>query len=252
MPAMTFCPIPHTQRENVWLGVGVVVGGLAVGLASRLLASESGSTKAPPAKAVPSKQSSSGTVGFVGLGIMGDGMARRLLGSGRKLVVYNRSAAKSEALKAEFPDAVTVAASAAAAVSACELTYVMLSTPEACRAVYEAKDGILAGVAAGKCIVDCATLAVADMERMAKQVTAKAGRFLEAPVSGSKVPAAQGQLIFLCGGDEPLFNEVVGSDLAAMGKASFFFGRVGSGTRMKLVVNMVMGSMQTASRLAQL
>ena len=65
-------------------------------------------------------------------------------------------------------------------------------------------------------------------------------------MSGSKVPAAQGQLIFLCGGDEPLFNEVVGSDLAAMGKASFFFGRVGSGTRMKLVVNMVMGSMMAA------
>ena len=56
---------------------------------------------------------SSGTVGFIGLGIMGDGMARCLLKSGRSLVVWNRSAAKCDALKAEAGDAVTVLASPA-------------------------------------------------------------------------------------------------------------------------------------------
>ena len=83
------------------------------------------------------------------------------------------------------------------------------------------------------------------MKRLSAQVLAKGGRFLEAPVSGSKGPAANGQLIFLCGGDRALFDAVA-PQLDAMGKRSFFFGEVGSGTKMKLVVNMVMGTMMCA------
>ena len=75
-------------------------------------------------------------------------------------------------------------------------------------------------------MVDCATLAVADMARMSGQVVAKGGRFLEAPVSGSKGPAAAGALVFLCGGDKPLFEQV-SAELEAMGKASFYYGEVG-------------------------
>jgi 3-hydroxyisobutyrate dehydrogenase-like beta-hydroxyacid dehydrogenase len=72
-------------------------------------------------------------------------------------------------------------------------------------------------------------------------------RFLEAPVSGSKAPAAAGALIFLCAGSEDLFNEIKDSGLAAMGKASHFFNtEVGFGTRAKLVVNSLMGTMLAA------
>lgn len=72
-------------------------------------------------------------------------------------------------------------------------------------------------------------------------------RFLEAPVSGSKGPAAAGALIFLCAGSEDLFNEIKDSGLAAMGKASHFFNAdVGYGTRAKLVVNSLMGTMLAA------
>lgn len=74
---------------------------------------------------------------------------------------------------------------------------------------------------------------------------AKGGRFLEAPVSGSKGPAANGQLIFLAGGDKALYDTVA-PELDAMGKKSFHFGEVGAGTKMKLVVNMVMGTMMCA------
>lgn len=72
-------------------------------------------------------------------------------------------------------------------------------------------------------------------------------RFLEAPVSGSKGPAAQGSLIFLCAGSEDLFNEIKDNGLQAMGKASHFFRtEVGYGTRAKLVVNSLMGTMLAA------
>jgi glyoxylate/succinic semialdehyde reductase len=74
-------------------------------------------------------------------------------------------------------------------------------------------------------------------------VIAKGGTFLEAPVSGSKVPAATGTLIFLCGGSKPLFEEVSG-DLAVMGKASHFFGATGAGSRCVGLPLVRLGSIQ--------
>ena len=182
----------------------------------------------------------SDTVGFIGIGIMGIGMVRNLVKSGRSLLVWNRDASKAEAMKAEFPDKVTVAATAADVINGCSVTYSMLSTLEASEAVF---GGVLAAMGAGKSLVDCATLTPERMAEMHAAVTAKGGRFLEAPVSGSKVPAEQGALIFLCGGDKALFSEIEKNDLDAMGKASFYFGDIGAGTKMKLVVNMIMGTM---------
>jgi 3-hydroxyisobutyrate dehydrogenase-like beta-hydroxyacid dehydrogenase len=72
-------------------------------------------------------------------------------------------------------------------------------------------------------------------------------RFLEAPVSGSKAPAAQGALIFLCAGSKDFFDEIKDNGLNAMGKASHYFKEeVGYGTRAKLVVNSLMGTMLAA------
>ncbi|KAL9190687.1 hypothetical protein ACHAXT_000393 [Thalassiosira profunda] len=194
-------------------------------------------------------------IGFIGLGIMGEGMAGRLLSEGvagtpaTPLVVWNRTASKCDALKERFPDkTIEVKGSAKEVVEACGVTFSMLSTPEASKAVFEAEEGTLAGVSAGKSIIDCATLAESDMKRMDEQVRAKGGQFLEAPVSGSKGPAHGGQLIFLCAGSEPLCkDDIVQSALNAMGKATHFFGKdVGRGTRAKLVVNSLMGTMMAA------
>lgn len=180
--------------------------------------------------------------GFVGIGIMGEGMATCLLNDGRSLVVWNRDASKSEKLKRAFPRLVTVAATAATVVETCAVTFSMLSTLEASQAVFPA---LVGAVREGKSIVDCATLTPERMRDMRGAVTLAGGRFLEAPVSGSKAPAAQGALIFLCGGDAALYAEVK-PELAVMGKADFLFGDVGAGTKMKLVVNMVMGDMMVA------
>jgi 3-hydroxyisobutyrate dehydrogenase-like beta-hydroxyacid dehydrogenase len=122
-------------------------------------------------------------IGFIGLGIMGEGMAARLLSQGvagtpdTPLVVWNRTPTKCQALQALFPDkTIVVETSAAAVVAACGVTYSMLSTPEASAAVFDAPDvGTLAGVTAGKSIIDCATLAEADMQRMKEAVEAKGG-----------------------------------------------------------------------------
>ncbi len=68
--------------------------------------------------------------------------------------------------------------------------------------------------------------------------------FLQAPVSGSKKPAIDGQLIILGAGDESLFNDALPA-FQKMGKRSFYLGATGAGARMKLVVNMIMGSMMS-------
>ena len=113
----------------------------------------------------------------------------------------------------------------------------MLSTLEASEAVFP---GMLEKVCAGKSIVDCATLTPERMAAMSSAVKAAGGSFLEAPVSGSKGPAEAGQLIFLTAGDAAV-KEAAESDLEAMGKATFYFGEeVGRGSKMKLVVNMIM------------
>jgi 3-hydroxyisobutyrate dehydrogenase-like beta-hydroxyacid dehydrogenase len=121
-------------------------------------------------------------VGFVGLGIMGEGMAARLLSEGvagtetTPLVVWNRTGSKCTELKDKFADKnIVVKSTAKEVVEACGVTYSMLSTPEASRAVFEADDGVLAGVGSGKSIVDCATLAEVDMQRMNEAVVAKGG-----------------------------------------------------------------------------
>mmetsp|Transcript_17466 Transcript_17466/g.28252 ORF Transcript_17466/g.28252 Transcript_17466/m.28252 type:complete len:317 (-) Transcript_17466:122-1072(-) len=196
----------------------------------------------------------SSATGFVGLGIMGEGMAARLLSEGvagtesNPLVIWNRTKSKCEALQSKFPEKlIVIKDTAKEVVESCGITYSMLSTPEVSKIVFEGDNGVLAGVGEGKSIVDCATLAESDMKRMDEAVRSKGGRFLEAPVSGSKGPAAQGSLIFLCAGSEDLFNDIKDSGLKAMGKASHFFkSKVGYGTRAKLVVNSLMGTMLAA------
>lgn len=182
------------------------------------------------------------TVGFLGLGLMGTGMAKNLLSKrGHTLVVWNRTTSKVEALKKEFPS-VEIASSPKEVVEKCDITYSMMSTLEASEACFAGEDGVLEGVSGGKIIVDCATLTPEHMLMMDAKVTEKGGKFLEAPVSGSKAPAEQGTLIFLAGGDKAVYDQIL-PDLDAMGKANFHHGGVGKGSQMKIVVNMVMGGM---------
>lgn len=195
-------------------------------------------------------------VGFIGLGIMGEGMASRLLSEGiagmseeKPLIVWNRTGEKCDSLKAKFPDKVIhIKSSAKEVVQSCGITYSILSTPAASHEVFfDTENGVLAGVSDKTSIVDCATLAESDMTKMNEAIVAKGGRFLEAPVSGSKGPAATGTLVFLCAGSKDLFDKIENDGLNVMGKASHFFSdEVGFGTRAKLVVNSLMGTMMAA------
>jgi 3-hydroxyisobutyrate dehydrogenase-like beta-hydroxyacid dehydrogenase len=120
-------------------------------------------------------------IGFIGLGIMGNEMAGRLLSEGiagssssNALVVWNRSKEKCSSLQERFKDKVIIICdSPKEVVERSTITFSMLSTPEASREVFYGETGVLAGVSEGKAIVDCATLAEKDMKEMSDCVVSK-------------------------------------------------------------------------------
>lgn len=180
-------------------------------------------------------------VGFIGLGIMGKAMALNLVKADYDVVVYNRTQAKCDELVAA---GATSAATPAQVVSECATTVCMLSDPKACLEVALGENGIASAVGEGKSIVDMSTVDAATSAKISAEIKAKGWRFLEAPVSGSKKPAEDGQLVILGAGDEDVYNEAL-PIFDVLGKKSVYLGEIGNGAKMKLVVNMMLGVMTT-------
>ena len=180
--------------------------------------------------------------GFLGLGIMGSPMAANLLRAGSELVVWNRTPERCLPL---VELGATHAASPAEVVAASEVTFAMVADPGASLELLFGSGGVLEAIGEGKSYVDCSTVDPHTAIEVGISISEQGGRFLEAPVSGSRKPAEDGTLIFLCAGDQSLLEEAQPA-LDVMGKATHFLGTVGQAARMKLVVNMIMGSMMTA------
>lgn len=179
-------------------------------------------------------------IGWIGLGIMGRRMAGRLWDAGYELIVCNRSQA---AIK-EFLGAHTGAVSAATAADVAreaDIVFTMLSDPAAVRAVVlEPESGLLAG-ASGKLWVDASTVDPAFSREMGGAARAAGAEFLDAPVAGSREPAANGELVFLVGGPGESLSHVE-EILAIMGKKTVHAGQEhGAGSSLKLVVNFMLG-----------
>ncbi|CAN6719956.1 unnamed protein product [Malus baccata var. baccata] len=181
-------------------------------------------------------------VGFLGLGIMGKAMSMNLLRHGFKVTVWNRTLSKSHEL---VEHGASVAETPAEVVRKCKYTIAMLSDPSAALSVVFGKDGILEQICAGKSYVDMSTVDADTSSKISEAIKERGGYFLEAPVSGSKKPAEDGQLVILAAGEKALYEEVIPA-FNVMGKKSFYLGQVGNGAKMKLVVNMIMGSMMNA------
>lgn len=181
-------------------------------------------------------------IGFIGLGIMGKAMSINLLRHGFKLTVWNRTLSRCDEL---VEHGASVAETPAAVVKKCKYTIAMLSDPAAALSVVFDKDGILEQMCGGKGYIDMSTVDADTSSKLSEAITSKGGSFLEAPVSGSKKPAEDGQLVILAAGEKALYEESLPA-FNVLGKKSFFLGQVGNGAKMKLVVNMIMGSMMNA------
>jgi 3-hydroxyisobutyrate dehydrogenase len=176
-------------------------------------------------------------VGFLGLGIMGSGMARRLLANGFAVRVFNRNPAKT----AGFAEAgARLAKSPHDAAAGADVIVCMVADDTASRAMWLGENGALAGAAPGTVCIDCSTVTVGWIRELAAAAEDCKCEFIDAPVTGSKTHAASGELNFLVGGS-PATLEKARPVLAAMSKSITPIGPVGSGAMIKLINNFVCG-----------
>lgn len=178
-------------------------------------------------------------IGFLGLGIMGAAMAKNLIRAGFEVTVWNRSPGKCYEMTAL---GAKQGATPKDVMKLCDVTFTMVSDPAAAEAVCFGPEGVLEGIEAGKGYIDMSTVDAVTAQKIGRAITEAGGRFLEAPVSGSKKPAEDGTLIILAAGDRPLYDEALPA-FEKMGKKILYLGSIGQGANMKLVVNMMMGGM---------
>lgn len=144
-------------------------------------------------------------LGYVGLGVMGGRMANRLLDKGHTVTGHNRTRSKAQWLVdrgmgwADSPRAVCEAA---------DIVFVMVTNSAALEAVASGPDGLLAGLGAGKLVVDMSTVSPAVSRTLAEQVRERGADMVDAPVSGSVVTLEAGKLSVMVGGAAAAFERV--------------------------------------------
>jgi len=173
------------------------------------------------------------SVAFLGLGTMGRGMAANLMKAGLPLTVWNRNRAKAEPLARM---GATVAASPAEAAKDAGVVVAMLADDAASRAAWLGEHGALAAMPSGSIVVECSTLSPDWIGELHDAATHRDLRMAEAPVTGSRMQAESGQLIFLVGTDEDTMASI-SPVLQCMSKEILHLGPVGSGGQLKLINN---------------
>ncbi|TCN00666.1 3-hydroxyisobutyrate dehydrogenase [Paenibacillus sp. BK033] len=176
-------------------------------------------------------------IGFIGLGVMGYGMAANLLRSGFEVTVYNRTAGKAGELIA---CGASEAATPADAVREAEIVITMISNDAAIREVYYGENGIFGAVRPGTVLIDSSTISPSLALELTETAESKGASFLDAPVTGSKPAAEGGTLTFMVGGPEKKLKEVE-TVLTAMGRKIIYMGANGSGATAKLAHNTIVG-----------
>jgi 3-hydroxyisobutyrate dehydrogenase len=177
-------------------------------------------------------------IGFAGLGIMGSGMVSNLARKGWPVTVWNRSPERVKRLEAR----VEVAPTPRALAEASDVVITCVADPAAVERVVFADDGVLAGARAGLRYIECSTVAPEVVRRTARALAERGGAALEAPVTGSRVAAEKGTLLFMTGGPAELHQELE-PVLLAMGTRAIHCGPTGQGALMKLVGNTLISFM---------
>jgi 3-hydroxyisobutyrate dehydrogenase-like beta-hydroxyacid dehydrogenase len=181
--------------------------------------------------------SQNSTIGFIGLGAMGQLMARRLLNSGFKLVAYDHTSRKAQALVA---NGAISAPSVRQLARKSEVIISCLPNDEAVLSVYQGPEGVLACANSGSIVIEMSTISP-DTSRVLHRMGNKRGiEVLDVAISGSTPAAEQGALTLLGGGDAEVFDDCQ-PIFSAIAKQYFLLGPSGSGTTMKLVVNALLG-----------
>jgi 3-hydroxyisobutyrate dehydrogenase len=174
-------------------------------------------------------------IGFVGLGTMGRPMAANLLKAGHRLTVFDVVPTAQEPLVAMGAAA---AASASEAADAAEVVISMLPAPPDVLGAMLGSAGVVEGLRPGGTVIDMSTIDPSTTRRVAREVEAKGGRMLDAPVSGSSTGARDGTLTIMVGGDREVLEEHR-DVLEVMGSNVIHCGPIGMGETVKLANNLL-------------
>jgi len=171
-------------------------------------------------------------VAFLGLGVMGFPMAGHLTKAGHEVVVYNRTAARSEAWVAKHGGA--RAATPREAVGNCDFVMACVGNDDDLRSIVLGDNGAFNGMKPGAIFVDHTTASAEVARELAEQAERKGFGFVDAPVSGGQAGAENGQLTVMCGGSPEDFAKAE-KVIAAYAKACRLMGDSGAGQLAKMV-----------------
>jgi 3-hydroxyisobutyrate dehydrogenase-like beta-hydroxyacid dehydrogenase len=169
-------------------------------------------------------------VAFLGLGIMGQSMATNLVKAGHEVTVWNRTPGK-------IVEGAAVSPSPAAAAQGAEVVWLCVSDTDAVEEVIFGKEGAEPSLAEGAIIADSSTISPGATMKFAQRLAAKGIAWVDAPMTGSKVAARDGTLVFMVGGAEEAIERLKPL-FAAMGKKIFRMGETGKGQATKLAMNL--------------
>jgi 3-hydroxyisobutyrate dehydrogenase-like beta-hydroxyacid dehydrogenase len=169
-------------------------------------------------------------VAFLGLGIMGHSMAANLVKAGHEVTVWNRTPGK-------LVEGAGVAPTPAAAAQGAEVVWLCVSDTAAVEKVLFGADGVEQSLAEGMIVADSTTISPSATVRFAERLRAKGVAYIDAPMTGSKIGAANGALVFMVGGEGSTI-ERLNPLFAAMGKKIFRMGETGKGQATKLAMNL--------------
>ncbi|HET8606750.1 MAG TPA: NAD(P)-dependent oxidoreductase [Gaiellaceae bacterium] len=173
-------------------------------------------------------------MGFVGLGVMGGSIARRLLAAGHTVHGWNRTAEKAAPL---VELGLVLERTPREVAEASEVVFSMVTNTKALDAVARGPDGILAGLGPGKLYVDSTTGSPANSRALAADVEAIGARMLDAPVSGTSKTVDEGKVSIMVGGDEDAFERAL-PILRDIGPVVQRVGENGQAVLLKIAINL--------------
>jgi 3-hydroxyisobutyrate dehydrogenase-like beta-hydroxyacid dehydrogenase len=144
-------------------------------------------------------------LGYIGLGVMGGQMAERLMNHGHTVTGYNRTRAKTQWL---IDKGMKVADTPRGVAEAADVVFSMVTNSSALEHVAHGPDGIVAGISAGKVLIDMSTVSPGVSKSLAAKIREKGADMVDAPVSGSVITLQQGKLSVMVGGTTETFERV--------------------------------------------
>ena len=179
------------------------------------------------------------SIGFIGLGIMGQPMALNLVKAGFKLTVFNRTRSKAEPLERA---GARLASTPADVARGTEIIVSIVSDTAAMEEVVAGKGGILETVRAGTILIDSSTISPVVSRKLASMLASKGAHMLDAAVTGSKHGAEKGELMFMIGGDREVVERAM-PVLKVLGKKHIYCGAQSLGLAAKLAQNTIQATM---------